>query len=94
MKTIAATQKMVIHGDDWGPAVTKTILSFEHPVMKTGLTKDTFTVTETKETTDFSASDFPRVVASFERKVTDVYLSNAAGNPVDDETSSYVTIEM
>ena len=94
MKTISATQRLVISGDDWGPAVTKTILSFDHPVDGAGLSTDTFTVTETKETTDFSKADFPRVIASFERKVTAVYLSNAAGNPVDDESSSHVTIEM
>ena len=94
MKTIQGTQKLIISGDDWGPAVTKTILSFETPVQETSLSKDTFKVTETKETTDFTAPDFPRMIASVDRKVTAVYLSDAEGNPTFEEASPYVTIEM
>ena len=91
---LAGTQRLVIDGDDWGPAVTKTILSFDEAVDKASVTADAFTVVEDKEATDFTDPKFSHIIVSAERTVTAAYLSDADGNKVDAESAKYVTLEM
>lgn len=86
------TQKVVIVGDDWGPAVSKTIISFDRAIDSENLDATDFVVNETKETVDWS--DLSRYDGTVERKVLDAYVSDAQGNEVTDASSNYVTLEM
>lgn len=81
------SQKIVVSGDDWGPAVTKTIITFDAEVLGSSLTIENFKVREEKE-----LSNGGRGVT--DREVLDVYLSDAQGNRTVAETGFIVTLEM
>lgn len=92
---VSGTQKLVIIGDDWGPGVVKTILTLDTELDAQSLTKESFTVEEIKEVTDWtSAPSFHHIEGRAERTIKDVYLSDAAGNKVTVEKGSILTIEM
>ncbi len=87
------TQKVYIVGDDWGPAVTKTIITFDKKIDASSLDKNDFTVQEVKEiTADWSTGAHGTGTA--DRKVENVYLSNAKGTKSTAKTGKTVTIEM
>lgn len=89
-ETISTTnQKLIIDGDDWGPAVTTTIVTLDKEVSSVSDVK----VTETKEATDWTSPTFDHYNATAERTVTNAYLSDENGNKVDG-SSKYVTVEM
>ncbi len=90
--TNTGTQKVFVVGDDWGPAVNKTIITLYKDVDADSLDPANFTVTETKEATNWA--DGSVYDATADRKVTDVYLSDENGNKVDDKTGNIVTVEM
>ena len=79
------TYKLVVEGFDWGPAVTKVILTLEEAVTAAEVGADDFTVS-----VSMSSWGTPTVA---ERDVTDAYTSDANGNEVT-TNSQYVTIEM
>ncbi len=79
-------------GDDWGPAVDKAIITLDAAVKAEDLKAEDFTVTEVKEAFDWGT--FQNIVATTDRKVTAVYLSDEAGNKVDAAEGKIVTVEM
>jgi predicted peptidase len=87
-------KSMVAHvvGDDWGPAVDKAIITLNHEVKAADLKKEDYKVTEVKEAFDWGT--FSPTTATTEREVIDVYLSDEAGNKVEDEAGKIVTVEM
>ena len=48
--TATGTQKAYIVGDDWGPAVTKTVINLNKTIASESVTKDKFIVSEEKNT--------------------------------------------
>lgn len=90
-QTIAAsgTQSIVVEGFDWGPAVTKTIVSLDTPI--NSINASQLKVIESKHAMDWST--MKDGVYSFDRTVTNAYLSDINGNPVN-TASAYITIEM
>ena len=82
--TASGTQKAYIVGDDWGPAVTKTVIELDKAIDSSSVSKEKFNVVEEKQ----SYTNQP--VA---RTVTDAYTSDANGNKVE-SSSNYITIEM
>ena len=91
---VTGTQKVFVTGDDWGPAVSKTILTLDSNVDGATLDIDNFTVTEIKEATDWVTNVGSVIESTSPRKVTNVYLSDAKGNKTDAKTGNIVTVEM
>ncbi len=89
--TVTGTQKAYIIGDDWGPAVSKTIMTLDETIAADSVDAEDFTVVEEKLQTNWTT--YQVEVGSSTRKVTDAYTSDAEGNEVDTD-SNYVTIEM
>lgn len=90
-QTVAAsgTQSIVVEGFDWGPAVTKTIVSLDTPI--NSINASQLKVIESKHAMDWTT--MKDGVYSFDRTVTNAYLSDINGNPVN-TASAYITIEM
>ena len=89
------TQKAYVIGDDWGPAVSKTVIKLDKTINSDSVNKDSFTVEESKEVYDWSD---PRAGNTYvcdpvARTVLNAYTSDANGNQVSTD-SNYVTIEM
>lgn len=80
---IKGNYDIVVEGFDWGPGVTKAIVTLNEEV--TNVTKDTFKVEEVK--------NWYTGIANFERKILNAYTSDEAGNIID-SPSKYVVIEM
>ena len=91
-KTISAEQVLNVKGDDWGPSVDKTILTFEEDVDAEGLNKDAFKVREIKEA--FNWATFQPTTSKVERMVVDVYLCDEKGEKVEDKTGKNVAVEL
>lgn len=91
------TQTVVIIGQDWGPAVTKTILTLNQAVAADSVTTDAFEVQETKTTFNWDVySDDtaePYILAEAARTVTAAYTCDAEGNQVSD-ASSNIALEL
>lgn len=94
----AGTQIAVVVGEEWGPAVSKTIVTLDQTVAAGSVTADSFVVYEVKETIDFGVSsgeepsEEPATVMAV-RVVTDAYTCDAEGNKVDTD-SNMIAIEM
>lgn len=94
---VRGTQKAYVIGDDWGPAVTKTIINLKKTISAESISADKFEVIETKLMTNFGQN--PDIafgeayVGSTPRTITAAYPSDDRGNPVDGD-SHYITIEM
>src|SRR5699024_3093915 len=80
----SGTQKAYIVGDDWGPAVTKTVIALDKAIDSGSVSKEKFSVVEEKQ----SYTNQPVT-----RTVTDAYTSDADGNKIE-SSSNYITIEM
>ena len=96
---LSGTQTAVVMGDDWGPAVTKTILHLDRQVTADSVSAEDFGVSETKEQFNFAAlaedskeDPSKHIEVTADRKVTDAYTCDANGNKSED--SDYVAIEM
>lgn len=89
---IYGTEKVFVVGDDWGPAVNKVMLTLDEEVNASDLDSTTFTVKETKESTNWA--DLSVYNATAPRTVLDVYLSDDKGNKVDAQKGNVVTVEM
>ncbi|MFQ6792875.1 MAG: prolyl oligopeptidase family serine peptidase [Thomasclavelia sp.] len=84
-------QKAYIIGDDWGPAVTKTIITLNKTVAADSLDKDDFAVAEVKNAMNWKT--VTEEIATTDRQVLNVYTSDAEGNRVDSD-SNIIAIEM
>ena len=84
-------QKVYVIGDDWGPAVTKTIITLNKTVAADSLDKDDFAVAEVKNAMNWIT--MVEEIATTDRQVLNVYTSDAEGNKVDSD-SNIITIEM
>lgn len=93
--TATGSQKAYIIGDDWGPAVSKTVINLDKKIDGTSVTKDKFVVEEAKEVYDWSKPEAGITYLSdpVARDVTNAYVSDENGNQVS-EASNYVTLEM
>ncbi len=97
--TLSGTQNVVIEGFDWGPAVTKVVLSLDQAVDAATVDASAFAVVEQKESFNWAAlyddtlDATEHTVAEAERTVTDAYTCDADGNQVD-EASAYVALEL
>ncbi len=76
---------VVIEGYDWGPAVSKVILSLEEPVST--VNKDDFVVTAKRST---PCTDLSPALAAGARAVIYAYVSDAKGDIVD--SGKYITL--
>lgn len=82
-KNITGSYNIVVEGFDWGPGVTKAIVTLNEEV--SNVTKDTFTVEETK--------NWYQGVQTFSRTIINAYTSDEEGKIVE-VPSKYVVIEM
>ena len=91
----SGTQKAYVIGDDWGPAVSKTVIELDKTINSNSVNKDSFTVEESKEVYDWSDPGAGKTTVSepAARTVLNAYTSDANGNQVSTD-SNYVTIEM
>lgn len=88
----SGSQKAYIVGDDWGPAVTKTVIELNKVIDSDSIYASNFKVVEEKEATiDWDTGEIGIITA--DRKVTNAYTSDAYGNQTT-AASRYVTIEM
>lgn len=98
--SLMGTQKVVVKGDDWGPAVTTTIIHFDDVVDAESVSSDMFSVTETKEAfnydalmnEDFDGDPSKHVTATVDRDVVDAYTCDEKGNKSD--SSEYIALEL
>ena len=88
---ITGTYTRYVQGDDWGPGVSSVTLTLDHPI--DSVDASTFTVSETKDDTDWTDDSYPTVSKTNERTVTDAYLVDENGDKTKD-ASKYVTIEL
>ncbi|MCF0246827.1 MAG: hypothetical protein HUJ55_08405 [Ileibacterium sp.] len=88
---LSGTYSIHVEGDDWGAAVDQVVIELNKEVE--GVSKDTFTVSEHKQATDWTKEDTPVVEADFDRVVEDAYTSDANGEKVDGP-SKYVTLKL
>ncbi len=93
------SQKAVVVGQDWGPAVTKTIVKFDGKVKADSVSAEDFTVVETKESFNWMAlaegsTEDPtkHVEADMERTVLGAYTCDENGEKTED--SEFVAIEL
>lgn len=91
LEVVTGTTTVVVEGYDWGPAVTKVIITLETPVDMGHVTAENFAVTETKQ--GFAPGAIIPSVISAPRDVTDAYASDAMGNRID-ENSNIITLEL
>ncbi len=98
--SLLGSQTVVVEGDDWGPAVTKTIIHFNDTIDEASVSKDTFTVAETKDSFNYAAlmdEDFKgdpseHITITSDRTVVDAYTCDSQGNKSD--SSEYVALEL
>ncbi|MBE6110877.1 MAG: MBL fold metallo-hydrolase, partial [Erysipelotrichaceae bacterium] len=91
-REVSGTQIVEVTGDDWGPAVEKTVITLDEEITAESLDPDKFFVTETKEAFDWSA--FQPTEAVTERKVLDVYLSDEKGEVINAASGKTITVVM
>ena len=82
---IKGTQKAFIIGDDWGPAVSKTVITLNKAISASSINKDDFSVIERKEVAGGAGEA--------ERLVLDAYACDAQGNRVEGDSRTFA-IEM
>ena len=98
-KVLKGNQKVVVLGQDWGPAVAKTIIKFDSKVKADSVSAEDFTVVETKESFNWMAlaegsTEDPtkHIEADSERKVVDAYTCDENGEKSAD--SEFVAVEL
>ncbi len=98
-ETLKGSQKVVIEGQNWGPAVVKTIVELSDVVTADSVSADDFKVVEVKESFNWAAltpgsKEDPNkhIEAEAERGIVDAYTSDENGEKSD--ASKYVTIEL
>ncbi len=88
---LTGSQKAYIVGDDWGPAVTKTVITLDKSISADTLRKEDFSVVEEKNVTNWNTMQ--EEIGTTDRQVLDVYPCDANGNKVDGD-SNIIAIEM
>lgn len=83
VESVKGNYDIVVEGFDWGPGVTKAIVTLNEEV--SNVTKDTFKVEETK--------NWYQGIQSFNRTVLNAYTSDEKGKLVEG-SSKYVSIEL
>ncbi|WP_049945205.1 prolyl oligopeptidase family serine peptidase [Butyrivibrio sp. AC2005] len=98
-KSLTGTQRAVIEGQDWGPAVVKTIVKFDEKINADSVSADSFSVKENKETFNWAAlaegskeDPSKHIESEAARKVINAYTSDENGEKSAD--SEYVTLEL
>ena len=90
--TAKGTQKAFVTGEDWGAAVTKTVVKLDKTIDPDSVSADNLKVIEEKNATvDWSTGEEGLVTNN--RKVTAAYTSDDKGNKTT-KASNYITIEM
>lgn len=97
--TAAGTQITQIEGFDWGPGVTKTILTLDHTITAESVSVEKFSVVTKKE--DCNYADCPKVSGGpavhlgkeSRRTVADAYTCDEKGNRVAG-SSSHIALEL
>ncbi|WP_051207627.1 prolyl oligopeptidase family serine peptidase [Butyrivibrio sp. AE3006] len=96
---LKGTQKVVVIGQDYGPAVSKTIVKLDEKISSDSVSADSFKVVETKESFNWAAltpgskeDSSKHIELETERVVTDAYTSDENGEKAD--SSEYVTLEL
>lgn len=79
---VNGTYDIVVEGFDWGPGVTKVIITLDKKVKN--VTKDMFSVKENKV--------WYSGLQEFNRNIVDAYISDEKGNKTEEESSSNITI--
>lgn len=88
----SGTQTVVIQGFDWGPAVTKTIITLNRTVTADSVKAENFAVVEYKE--NLTGLPFGlHFTGDEDRTVTAAYPCNAAGDPVEG-ASNMIALEL
>ena len=97
--TLKGSQKAVVLGQDWGPAVAKTIIKFDGKVMADSVSAEDFSVVETKESFNWMAlaegsTEDPtkHIEIDTERTVVAAYTCDENGEKSTD--SEYVALEL
>lgn len=90
-KEATGTYSYNVGGYDWGAGVDKVTLKLSEKIDE--VSKDTFTISETKQDTDWTKEDTPVVEVTNERTIEDAYLSDENGNKTEDP-SEYVTFDL
>lgn len=85
--SLSGSYSIVVNAFDWGAAVTQALVTFEEPV--TSVAPEQFLVVEEKQAQAPGAPVITRAL----RTVTDAYLCDEQGEPVDD-SSQYITLEL
>lgn len=99
--TITGTQKVVIEGFDWGPAVVKTIITLDQPVTADSVNADTFAVTENKEAFNIAALLDPtagmdptvHILQTTDCVVAAAYTCDEQGNEIS-VVSNHIALEL
>lgn len=82
---LSGTQKAYIVGDDWGPAVTKTVIALDAAVSASSISKDDFSVVERKEVAGGTGESA--------REILDAYPCDELGNRTRGDSRT-IAIEM
>lgn len=95
---VSGTQNVVVIGEEWGPAVIKTIITLDQTVAASSVNGTSFTIIELKETFDWAGSsgaDYTggHITSYGEIPVKDAYTCDENGNKVDTD-SNMIAIEI
>ena len=100
MDVATGTQITQIEGFDWGPGVTKTILSLDRTVSSDSVSAEKFSVSEKKENFDFAGFENVRdkgpathIGEETSRQVVAAYTCDFNGNQTEGN-SSYIALEL
>ena len=88
----SGTQMVVVEGFDWGPAVTKTVITLNRTVKADSVKAESFAVVEHKE--NLTGLPFGlHFTGDSDRTVTAAYVCDAQGNPVEG-ASNMIALEL
>lgn len=96
--SVTGTQTIVVEGFDWGPAVTKTIVTLDQQISADSVTAESFAVLESKETFNWAALGDPsqdptvHTVLDAPRTVLAAYTCDADGQATGD--SNQIALEL
>lgn len=85
------TYNIHIGAYDFGCGVDRIEITLDDTI--NNISKDNLKIRETRQNTDFSKSTFPVIIETYERKITDAYLSDGKGNKVEGP-SRYIICEL
>lgn len=75
-----ATYEIHVSDYAWGPSVDRVQMLMDAPL--DAVSREDFTIVETKATTNYDKEDFPVETQSFPREILDAYLADENGTPV------------